>query len=116
MARGRPSTMQSLRAFALRLEDTDEGVACEGTSLESRTVRRGGKAFVFLRPRELRLKLGASLKDATARARREPDRWQVGTGGWVKVALDDADDPLDVLQRWIAESHALCAAKRPKKR
>jgi hypothetical protein len=106
------TTMQTLRKFALKLPDTTEGVACAGTALESRTVRTRDKAFLFLRPTELRLKLGASLPDASKRAARDPDHFQAGTGGWVQVKFAGATDPIAVLQDWIAESHALYAAAK----
>jgi hypothetical protein len=104
--------MQALRRFALRLPDTEEGVACAGTALESRTVRTRGKAFLFLRATEARLKLQASLKDAAARAAKEPGRYVVGSGGWVLVKLDDSTDPIRGLEGWIAESHALFAGQK----
>jgi hypothetical protein len=44
----KPATIQSLRQIALRLPGTEEGVACAGTSLEKRTIKVRGKAFLFL--------------------------------------------------------------------
>ena len=110
--RSRQSSMQALRKFALRLPQSEEGVACEGTALESRTIKTQSKAFLFLRSTEARLKLGKSLKEATKLAAKEPEKYRVGAGGWVLVKFDDATDPLDVLQRWVAESHGLFGAKR----
>lgn len=107
------TSMQALRKLALRLPGTEEGVACAGTALEARTIRAGSKAFLFLRPQEARLKLDASLKEAAARASKEPGRYVVGKGGWVLIRLDDSKDALEVLGRWIAESHGLFAAKKP---
>ena len=108
------ASMHALRKFALRLPDVEEGIACEGTAVESRTVRTRKKAFLFLRPKDARLKLDASLTDAAARASKEPDRYAVGGGGWVLVKFDDATDPLRVLERWVAESHSLFASKETK--
>jgi len=68
MAISKQSTMEALRRFALRRPETEEGVAREGTALESRAVRTRKKAFLFLRPTEARLKLGPSLTDAATRA------------------------------------------------
>lgn len=113
MAIAKHKAMQALRKFALRLPNTEEGVACEGTALESRTIRAGNKAFLFLRPRDARLKLAGSLKEAAAHAAKEPNRYVVGTGGWILVKFDDATDPIGVFERWIAESHALLGAGKP---
>jgi hypothetical protein len=106
----KPTAVQALRQYALCLADVDEGVACPGTALESRTVRRNGKTFLFLRATQVRLKLASSLKEAADLAAMAPDRFSVGANGWVLVKLDGAAPPLDVLQRWIAESHALLGA------
>jgi hypothetical protein len=95
---------------------TEEGVACEGTALESRTIRTGNKAFLFLRPTDARLKLAGSLKEAAAHAAEAPNRYVVGTGGWILVKFDDATDPTGVVERWIVESHALLGAGKPAKR
>jgi hypothetical protein len=99
--------MQLLHRFALQLPETEEGVACEGTAAEARTVKRNGKAFLFLRAVDARLKLAASLEGAAALASKEPTRYSVGAHGWVLVKFQDASDPVDVLKRWIEESYSL---------
>src|SRR5262249_44961069 len=101
------TTMQALRRFALRLPDAEEGIACEGTALESRTVKRKNKAFLFLRATEARLKLAASLTEAAGLASQEPTRYSLGAHGWVLVKLEGGPVPLDVLKRWIEESYSL---------
>jgi hypothetical protein len=105
--------MQTLRRFALQFPETEEGVACEGTALESRTVKRKNKAFLFLRATEIRLKLAASAKEASARAAQDPARYKVGAHGWVLVTLDGASDPVDLLERWIEESYSLLGDGKP---
>lgn len=107
MADPKPTTMLALRKFALRLPETEEGVACEGTALEARTFRTAKKSFLFLRAADARLKLDASLKEAAALAEKDPKRFEVGTGGWVLVKLDHATDAIDRLERWVTESHGL---------
>jgi YjbR len=109
----KPTTMQALGQFALRLPETEEGIACEGTALESRTMKRKGKAYLFLRAIDLRLKLAASVEEAAALAAKEPARYQVGAGGWTLVKLDGATDRLDVLKRWVEESHSLFGGSKP---
>jgi len=52
------ANVKALRKLALGYPGTEEGVACEGTALEKRTVKARGKAFVFLGVSEVLLKLG----------------------------------------------------------
>ena len=100
--------MQALRKAALLYPGTEEGVACEGTPIESRTVKAQKKAFLFLTIGHARLKLRESLPEAANLAKKQPDQFQVGSGGWVKASLmADGSTPLDVLERWIAESYRL---------
>ena len=40
------------------------------------------------------------------------DRHTVGAHGWVMVKFDDAPLPLDVLKRWVEESHSLLATAK----
>jgi hypothetical protein len=105
--------MDELHEAALRLPGTAEGVACAGTALEARTVTVRGKAFVFLRQRELRLKLRDSLPEATTLATEQPDVFKVGTHGWVTVDLADEHRPrpIELLTRWIEESHAVIGGR-----
>lgn len=104
------SGMQALRKIALRYPGTEEGVACEGTPIESRTVKTRNKAFLFLTIGHARLKLRESLPEATRLAKKTPDQLQVGSGGWIKASLGaDGSAPLDVLERWVGESYQLMA-------
>jgi hypothetical protein len=109
--------MNALRKSALRHPGTKEGVACAGTALEARTIKAGGKVFLFLRATEARLKLSDSLAEAAKLATKHPGRIDVGKGGWVRVAFGDDDvPPADVLLRWADESHALLAPQPKKKK
>lgn len=102
--------MLALRNAAMRYPGTEEGVACEGTPIESRTVKARNKAFLFLRVDHARLKLRESLPEANKLATKQPGRLQVGAGGWVKATLtNDGTTQLDVLERWIGESYRLIA-------
>ncbi len=103
--------MHALRKVALRFPGTEEGVACEGTPIESRTVKARNKAFLFIRVDHARLKLRESLPAATRLAAKEPEHFQVGAGGWVKATFsNDWAVPLDILERWIGESYRLVAS------
>jgi hypothetical protein len=102
--------MQALRKAALRYPGTEEGVACEGTPIESRTVKARNKAFLFLTFGHARLKLRESLPEAIKLAQKKPAQFQVGSGGWVKATFSaDGSTPIDVLERWIGESYRLMA-------
>lgn len=107
-------TLGALRKTALRMPETSEGIACAGTSLETRTVEVRGKAFLFLRAGDLRLKLGPSLSQARALAAKDPTRCEVGSSGWVRVVFADdggrGPSP-DALARWVEESWSLLAPK-----
>jgi hypothetical protein len=101
---------KALRKLALAHPGTEEGIACAGTAVESRTIRVGGKAFLFLRPTELRLKLSKSLPEARKLAGKDPSRCEAGAGGWVKLTLrSDEKKPAPFLAAWIAESYGLFA-------
>jgi hypothetical protein len=103
--------MKALRRAALRHPDTHEGVSCEGTSLEKRTVKAHRKAFVFLGVADVMVKLRESLSEAKRLAAREPDRYRAGAHGWVKASFADGEPPpLALLKRWIDESYRVAAA------
>lgn len=108
------TTLQELRALGKTFEDTTEGFSCKGTVLEARTIKVDGRAFLFLGNKgEVRLKLGPSLPSARKLAAKKPDAYQVGSGGWMKIALGE-DIPDDLLEKWIHESYGLIAGARSK--
>jgi len=85
--------------MALRLPGVDQGIACAGTAIESRTFLVRKKAFLFLSDKQLRLKLGRSVADAKQRG------FTVGAAGWLKLDLDELPAQ-PILKAWIAESYA----------
>ena len=106
------AAMKGLHAGALALPDTDEGVACEGTAIESRTVKVRGKAFAFFGPGSLRLKLGKSLAKAQAIGAKDA-RVVAGAGGWIKIVDDGGGAlPRAPIAKWIVESYELMAPAR----
>lgn len=51
-----------------------------------------------------------SIPEIEQRAATDPERWQVGTGGWVLLTFPPADAPrIADLRRWITESFRLLA-------
>lgn len=95
--------MVDLASLAAALPGTEQGLACAGTALESRTFAVRGKTFLFLSKRQARLKLDPSAPEARKLG------FPVGANGWVTLELD-ALPAATVLKRWIAESHSLFAA------
>ena len=101
-------TEQLLAKAAKALDDVGEGVACAGTVLESKTYTVGGKAFLFLGPKNARLKLADSAQEARALASLSNSSVRIGTGGWTTIGFADGSAPADaVLRRWVVESHGL---------
>lgn len=102
--------MAQLRDAAMSHPEVSEGIACAGTPIESRTLKVGRSAFVFLRSGQARLKLADSLPEAIRLQELEPGHYQVGSKGWVKVNWSvEHTPPLPVLKGWIAESYRLMA-------
>ncbi|MEO6710237.1 MAG: hypothetical protein ABI054_05305 [Planctomycetota bacterium] len=72
----------ALRKIALQQIDVEEGLACEGTLIQSATFKVRGKSFLFLKPGRVMLKLESLRAEATKHAGRTPDRFKIGAGGW----------------------------------
>jgi hypothetical protein len=101
-----------LRGRAMRHAGVEESVTGAGTPSEASTYTAGGKAFLFIAPRdefyELRLKLGASKAEASRLSSKSADRFAIGATGWAKITFPKSEaGPRPILERWIDESHAL---------
>lgn len=92
--------MLKLGAIALALPGAVEGVACAGTTLESRAYSVNRRNFLFVSEKLARLKLEAYCAEAQRLG------CEVGANGWVKLSFD-TPPPTSVVRRWIAESHLL---------
>jgi hypothetical protein len=104
--------VDQLRPIAMALGDVEEGIACKGTAIESSTFKANKKAFLFVGAGAVRLKLDASLADARKLAAKDPDKFDVGAGGWIKIAIADGEKaPLTILKKWISESHDVLTTK-----
>ena len=106
---------ETIRSHALTFPETVEGSSCV-----NRAFKAGGKNFVFLGEKDdecnIRLKLAASIGELEELAKDDPDRWQVGKGGWAMIRFDpEQPPPVDDLERWITESFFLLAPKRVSK-
>ena len=86
-----------IKTLAMKHADVTLGVACKGTALESTTYNTNDKAFLFVGPKDARLKRAA---------------------GWVKIDLAAPPSERD-LTSWIAESYArfaITVANKPTKK
>lgn len=102
-----------IREAAEALPDVTSGTSCNQTAYK---VKK--KAFLYVGPGpkgigfKAMFKLGVSMDEAKALARDDPDRVEVGTGGWVTTRFT-AEKPLPkkIWGRWLKESHALAAGR-----
>ena len=95
-------SMADLRAIALALPDVEQGLACAGTALESRTYNVRKKSFLFVSNSQARLKLDASAAEARKLG------FGVGANGLVTLPLEQLPVAA-VVKRWISESYGLIA-------
>lgn len=103
---------ERLRTQALELPEVEEGSSCV-----NRAFKAGGKNFAFVGERRgdctLRLKLSDALPEVELLAETQPERFQVGRGGWTLVVFPPDDPPsADQTARWITDSYRLLAPKR----
>jgi hypothetical protein len=101
----RDAIVATLQRAAERLPDVEQGIACAGTVIESRTYKIGGKAFLFLGPKVARFKLIDSAKEMAARAKKEGTRYSIGAGGWAALTLDGKSPVKGDLEKWVGESY-----------
>ena len=105
--------VKALRSIAMRYPEVEEGIACKGTVLECSTFQARKKAFLFVSAKDARVKLGESLKEAADLEAKNPDGYQVGGKGWVKIIFNpDRPAPGGLMERWIDESYRLLAPKQ----
>ena len=55
--------VQALLRFGLKHPNTEESLACKGTVIESATVKVGGRAFLFVRPIHVMMKVDAAMAE-----------------------------------------------------
>jgi len=108
MAESRADLIAKLAAHASKLAGAEEGVSCKGTAAESRTYQLKKRAFVFLRPVAMMVKLGESIPASVELAKEDPKTYQAGASGWTTIKFQtDAKLSAKLLSSWIDESHAL---------
>lgn len=109
--------LQVMRRVALSYPQAELGVACQGTALESSTVKARDKAFLFISgvgpSYTVRLKLCQSQSEAMQLAANEPGRYKLGAHGWTTISFSDSEPPpIERIKRWIDESYRAIADKK----
>jgi hypothetical protein len=102
----RANPLEALAKVAAALADVEEGIACKGTAVESRTYKCSGKAFLFLRRRNVMVRLRDCLAEAQQLSNENPAMYRTGSGGWTTIKWNDGDaPPMATLTKWIADSY-----------
>ncbi|NND02838.1 MAG: hypothetical protein HKN91_08625 [Acidimicrobiia bacterium] len=84
----------------------------KGTSCNQSSFKAGTKSFLFIGPGrkghgfKAMFKLRESMEQASAMADEQPERFEVGSTGWV-TARFTAEEPLPkkVWEKWLQESY-----------
>ncbi|NNE33972.1 MAG: MmcQ/YjbR family DNA-binding protein [Rhodothermales bacterium] len=113
MSTSREDPTEPMRLTASRYPDVDEGTACTQSSFKA-----AGKAFLYVGMQGGRykamFKLQKSMPDARKLAEKQPDRYEVGSTGWV-TARFSAEKPMPTRrwETWLDESYNLCVSTGP---
>ncbi len=106
---------EPIRLEASRYPDVAKGTACTQSSFKTK------KAFLYIGPQGGRFKamftLDESLSEARTLAKKEPDRFEVGTAGRV-TARFSAEEPMPkrLWKKWLDESYRLSLGSTKKTR
>ena len=89
----------------------------EGTSCNQSSFKTGRGSFLFVGPGakgqgyKAMFKLKRSIPQARELAAKEPERFQVGTAGWVTTRFSTEEPlPKPIWEKWLKESYDLCCA------
>ncbi|MDH3734341.1 MAG: hypothetical protein OEU54_12445 [Gemmatimonadota bacterium] len=105
---------------AIRRQAIEFPAVAKGTSCNQSAFKAGKGTFLFIGPGpkgqgfKAMFKLTASMPQALKLAAEEPERFEVGSTGWV-TARFTAEEPLPepIWQRWLAESYDLTCGAGP---
>lgn len=107
---------EAIRRQAAKFPGVDKDAACNQSAFKV-----GKRSFLFLGPGQKGIgfkamfKLKDSIPEAMQLAGKHPERFDVGTTGWV-TARFTAQDPLpkQIWEKWLAESYGVtCGTGQP---
>jgi len=106
----------AIRRKAAALPGVTRGTSCNQASFK---VGRGSFLFVGPGPKGRGFKAMFKLERSFARARElaaeQPDRFQVGSTGWVTARFTTEDPlPASIWENWLRESYELTRGPEPK--
>jgi hypothetical protein len=109
MARSADPT-EPIRLAASKYAGVDKGTSCTQSSFKA-----GGQAFLYCGPQGGRFKamfkLGSSRAQAEQLARKQPERFDVGSTAWITARFTpDEPMPRKLWKAWLDESYALSTA------
>jgi len=101
---------EPIREKAASLPEVAKGTSCNQSSFKA-----GKGSFLFIGPGAKRVgfkamfKLEHSVSQARKLASKEPDRFEVGSTGWVTTRFT-AEKPLpkSIWEKWLQESYDIC--------
>ena len=101
---------EAMRKMAAAFPDVVSGTSCNQMSFK---VGKG--SFLFVGPGakgigfKAMFKLDHSIEQARALAAESPDRFDVGSTGWVTARFSkESPLPVSIWKKWLKESHKLC--------
>ena len=109
MARSNDPT-QPIREKAAAFPDVAKGTSCNQSSFKA-----GNGSFLFIGPGakgvgfKAMFKLDRSMSQARKLATQEPDRFEVGSTGWVTTRFTvEKPLPKSIWEKWLQESYDIC--------
>ena len=121
MARSADPT-EPIREKAASFPDVANGTSCNQSSFKA-----GKGSFLFIGPGakgvgfKAMFKLAHSMSQARQLATKEPDRFEVGSTGWVTTRFTaEKPLPMSIWEKWLKESYDICCGsskgKKPVKK